>query len=57
MSLWYQVKDPDDIELSDDGKTLEIDVTETLQLNTGWGHVYLEIPVEFVKKLITIAGV
>jgi hypothetical protein len=52
MSTWYQVKDTDYIELSDDKKSIYIDVTETLQCDVKLGTVYLEIPVEFIKKLI-----
>lgn len=47
MSVWYQIKDGDDVELSEDGKTLDICFLEDHN-----GGNYIEIPVEFIKKAV-----
>ena len=49
MSEWWQVKDPDDVDVSDDGETLDV------LFNTNYaGNCYVEIPIEFVKKALGI---
>ena len=48
MSTWYEVKNKDDISISDDGKELEV-----LFKNDKWGNHYIEIPIEFIKELLT----
>lgn len=44
MSLWKKIKDQDDVELSKDGKTLDV-----LYDGDQQGNYYIEIPIEFVK--------
>lgn len=44
MSLWKKIKCQDDVELSEDGKTLEV-----LYDSDNQGNYYIEIPIEFVK--------
>jgi hypothetical protein len=48
MSEWYEVKDADDMELSDDGKFVFI-MFDT----NGFGNRYVEVPVEMLIKLLT----
>lgn len=45
MSVWHTVKDIDDIDISEDGKTLEV-----LLNSDNFGNNYIEIPIEFVVK-------
>ena len=45
MSLWKKIKDEDDVELSEDGKTLEVLYDTDKQ-----GNYYIEIPIEIVRK-------
>jgi len=47
MSQWYEVKDADDVELSDDGKTVEIlfDTDDN-------GNRYVTVPVEVLARLL-----
>lgn len=47
MSEWYEVENQDDVELSDDKKTLEV----WFKANYN-GNVYIEIPIEFVKNAL-----
>lgn len=47
MSEWYEVKNPEDIELSDDGKYLDV----LFAVNEG-GNCYVEIPIELIRKLL-----
>ena len=44
MSIWHEIKKQEDVELSEDGKTLEI-----LYKHDHNGNKYIEIPVEFIK--------
>ena len=46
MSFWYEIKD-NNIELSDDGKTIEV-----LYKSDDFGNYYLELSVEHIKKLL-----
>ena len=47
MSEWYEVKDPDDVNLSDDKKFVHI------LLDTDYfGNRYVEVPVEILVKLL-----
>lgn len=47
MSEWYEIKNQDDIEISADGKTLEI------LFNTNqFGNQYIEIPIKFITKIL-----
>ena len=47
MSEWHEIKDPDSVSLSEDGKTVEI----LFKTNRN-GNVYVEVPVEFLVKLL-----
>lgn len=47
MSLWREIKDQDDVELSKDGKTLDV-----LYDGDQHGNYYIEIPIEFVKRAL-----
>jgi len=47
MSLWYEIKNKDDVELSEDGT--EVDV---LFNSDGFGNQYISIPVEFLVELL-----
>lgn len=49
MSIWKKIKHQDDVELSEDGKTLEVFYDSDLS-----GNWYIEIPIEFVKKALTL---
>ena len=47
MSEWITIKHAEDVELSEDGKTIDV------MYNTNeWGNQYIEIPIEFIKALI-----
>lgn len=45
MSIWHQVKEIDDIEVSEDKKTLDI-----LFRGDNNGNEYIEIPLEFIRQ-------
>ena len=47
MSTWYDIEDPDDIDLTDDGKFIHIwfDGDE-------WGNKYVSVSVELIKALL-----
>ena len=47
MSEWYEVKDPDDVDLSDDKKFVHI-----LFDTDYFGSRYVEVPVEILVKLL-----
>lgn len=47
MSLWKQIKNQEDVELSEDGKTIEV-----LYEFDHNGNNYIEIPVEFIKNVL-----
>ena len=44
MSIWHEIKDPEDVELSEDKKTLEV-----CYGSDNNGNLYVDIPIEFVK--------
>ncbi len=44
MSVWHEIKNQSDVELSDDGKTIEVCYGHDHN-----GNLYVDIPVEFVK--------
>ncbi len=47
MSEWYEIKDQDDVELSEDGKSIEI------LFNTNkFGNQYVDIPLNFIMRTI-----
>ena len=47
MSLWYEVDDRDAVELSSDGKSVEV-----LFSTDRAGNNYVEIPIEFIRQLL-----
>lgn len=47
MSEWHEVKDADDIRLSDDKKFVQI-----LFNTNDFGNCYVEVPVEMIVKLL-----
>ena len=47
MSEWYEVKDADDIEISEDGKFVDI-----LFDTNDFGNCYVIVPVEMIVKLL-----
>ena len=47
MSIWYEIKDGSNVELSADGTTVEV------LFNTDYnGNNYVDIPIEFIKKAL-----
>lgn len=46
MSIWYEVKDPENIDLSEDGKSVQILYNEDYN-----GNCYVEVPVELLTRL------
>lgn len=51
MSIWYEIKDIEDVEISNDGKTLEV-----LYHTDNQGNWYVDIPIEFVKQRLEEAN-
>jgi len=49
MSTWRKVKDRDDVEVSEDGKTLDI-----LYMFDHNGNNYVEVPIEFVRDALKV---
>jgi hypothetical protein len=47
MSIWYSIEDPEDVDLSKDGKTLDV-----LFKSDDSGNHYVEIPIEFVERCL-----
>ena len=47
MSIWYEVTDENDVELSDDGKSVEILFSSDFN-----GNSYVDVPVEILKKIL-----
>jgi len=47
MSVWYQITDQEDIEISEDGKTLHV-----LFHTDHSGNIYVEIPIEFIERYV-----
>ncbi len=47
MSVWYIIEDPEDIEISEDGKTLDV-----LFTFDDSGNHYVEIPIEFIEQCL-----
>ena len=48
MSTWIEIKKQEDVEISEDGKTIQV-----LYRYDHNGNNYIEIPVEFVKTHLT----
>jgi hypothetical protein len=47
MSIWYEVKDADDVDFSLDGKEIDILFKTDKQ-----GNHYVSVPVEIIRKLL-----
>jgi hypothetical protein len=45
MSIWYEIKDKEDVKLSEDGKTIDVNFT-----GDDNGNIYVEIPIEFLPS-------
>ena len=48
MSMWYKIKDQEDVEISEDGKTIDV-----LFGGDHNGNNYVEIPIEFITNVLT----
>lgn len=46
MSIWYDIKDKEDVSLSDDGKSLQINFDSDHN-----GNIWVEVPLEFIDQL------
>ena len=49
MSEWTEIKTREDVELSEDGKHIEV-----LYNTNMWGNQYIEIPVEFITSELNL---
>ena len=49
MSTWIEIKNPADVRLSQDGKTIEV-----LYSNDYNGNNYIDIPIEFIKDVLPL---
>lgn len=47
MSIWHEIKEQEDVELSEDGKTVEVCFGHDHN-----GNLYVDIPIEFVKSVL-----
>ena len=47
MSTWREIKKQEDVELSEDGKTLEV-----LYMSDYNGNNYIDIPIEFARQAL-----
>ena len=47
MSIWYEIADQEDVELSEDGRTIDVLVS-----SDDFGNNYVMIPIEFIKHCI-----
>jgi len=47
MSIWHEIKNPEDLEISEDGKTIEV-----LFNSDRFGNFYVDIPIIFIKTLL-----
>ena len=47
MSVWYEIKDIEDIDMSRDGKEMEINFD-----SNEWGNVYVTIPIKLILEII-----
>lgn len=48
MSLWYTIKDKEDVSLSLDGKSLDV----CFSGDDHNGNIYVEIPIEYIKEAL-----
>lgn len=47
MSEWFEIEDQEDVELSKDGRSIEI-----LFNSTDQGNQYVDVPIEFIRRLL-----
>lgn len=47
MSIWHRVENQEDVELSEDGTTIDVWIASDKD-----GNQYIEIPVEYIKKAL-----
>jgi hypothetical protein len=47
MSIWYEIKDKEDVHLSDDGKELQINFDSDHN-----GNIWVSVPIELINNLI-----
>ena len=47
MSEWYEIENQEDIEISQDGKMLQV-----LFYGDHWGNKYVEIPIQFIANVL-----
>ncbi len=47
MSIWYEIKDKKDLNLSDDKKDLHVLFDGDYN-----GNIYVSIPIEFIKEVL-----
>jgi len=47
MSEWFEIKDQDDVDLSEDGKRIEI-----LIGYNEFGNQYIEVPIKFITRVL-----
>lgn len=47
MSIWKEIKNQEDVKLSEDGKTIDVCYKQDYS-----GNHYIEIPIEFVKSAL-----
>jgi len=51
MSTWHEIKDIEDVSISDDGEFLHVNYDSDYS-----GNIWMEIPIKFIKKLIADDG-
>jgi hypothetical protein len=51
MSIWYEVKNAEDVDLSLDGKDVDI-----LFKTDNQGNHYVSVPIEIIRKLLNEAN-
>jgi hypothetical protein len=47
MSVWYEITNQEDVEVSEDGKTIEV-----LFSTDNFGNNYVEIPIKFIEHCL-----
>jgi phosphoketolase len=47
MSAWIEIKNQEDVQLSEDGRTIEV-----LYEENEFGNCYIEIPIEIIKNIL-----
>ena len=49
MSVWHEIKKQEDVEVSEDGKTIDV-----LFSSDNWGNNYIQIPIKFIELRCTV---